>query len=73
MVEFFGTLARSRVEDGEQVNVFRIPAFSSQIAKQRARANARLKGLSEFTIDDVVAIDSTQVPGQTIYEVEVRA
>lgn len=73
MVEFFGTLSRSTVQNGQRVNEFRIPAFSSRAARGRARANARIKGLDDFELRDPEEVDQGDVPGQSIYLVEVRS
>lgn len=73
MVQFFGNVERSTTQNGQQITVFRIPAFSKSIARQRAKANARIKGLSGFSLDTVQKVGSTDLPGQSFYDVTIVA
>ena len=72
MVQLFGTVERtSTAKDGSQETIFRIPAISRGLAKQRAKFNARAKGLRNFSAQDATKIQDGPFPGQTIYEVKV--
>jgi hypothetical protein len=72
MVEITGTLQSSRLlENGDQRTVWTIPALSKTGAKQRARANSRVKGNSPDQISDPEVVRQGQIPGQKIYEVAV--
>ena len=73
MVQIFGTVERSFTEEDSQFTTFRIPAFSKAIARQRAKANARIKGLSNFTLSNVEEAGSGDIPGQTLYDVVVES
>lgn len=73
MVEFFGSVARSNVENGKQTVTFRIPALTKSGAKQRARGNARLKGMSNFSVGEPNNVGDGDIPGQKIFEVPVAA
>lgn len=69
MVQFFGTIRRNAVEDGEQIITFRIPAFSRATAEQRAKTNARLKGFQDASVTGIENVGSTDIPGQKEYDV----
>ena len=56
MPEIFGRIERNRVEDGEQHTVFFIPAVTKTGAIGRARGNARLKGLRNFTVTETESV-----------------
>lgn len=65
MVEIIGTLEKSVQVNGTRELTWRIPALTATGAKQRARGNARFKGLSNFTVQEPVKIGSRR------YEVTV--
>lgn len=72
MVELTATLDRVEERGNNRVNIFRTPAFTASGARSRTRVNSTLKGLSNFKIGDTQKItDDTDVPGVSIYEVEV--
>lgn len=71
MAEIFGGVKTSMTEDGQQVTIFHIPAFSAGNARRRARANIRLKRLQNADVESVDEIGSGQIPGQSVYEVTV--
>lgn len=71
MVELFGAVKTSMTEDGQQVTVFQIPAFTARLARRRARTNSRLKSLENAEVESVDEIGSGQIPGQQVYEVTV--
>lgn len=73
MAQFFGSIERSTTENGKHIAVFRIPAFSKSIARQRAKGNARIKGLKEFEIVNVENVGSSDVPGQNLFDIRVEA
>jgi len=73
MVQVFGTIESSTVRDGMQITVFRIPAFSDTGARQRAKANARLKGMGSSEVNLVEKVGPADVPGQTLHDVTVVA
>ena len=58
MVEIFGTLEKSVSRNGQRELVWRIPALTRTIAKQRARFNTRFKGLQNFTVNDPIKVDT---------------
>lgn len=73
MVELFGRIEKTDVQDGKQVTIFRIPAVSQSLAEQRAGINARLKGLSNFQLSGVRKVGSGSFPGQSIFDVKVES
>lgn len=73
MVQFFGTVERSVVEDDQQTTVFRIPAVSKTGARQRAKGNARVKGLNNFSIKSVEQAGKGDLPGVKLYDVVVTS
>lgn len=73
MVQIFGTVEKSFTEEDSQFTTFRIPAFSKTLARQRGRANARIKGLTNFQVDSVEEVGSADVPGQTLYDVTLES
>lgn len=72
MVEIFGKIAGSEMRNGKQVFTFRIPALSRSVAQQRAKLNAGIKNMSNPQVVRVEEIQQGQLPGQTIYSVEVE-
>ena len=52
-----------------EIVMFRIPAFSQQGARQRARANARVKGMKGGKVDTIDDVGSADIPGQQLYYV----
>ena len=74
MVELFGKVDSVKTRDDKQITTFRIPAVSKQLAKTRANINARLKGLREFSLENIEKTDDeTDVPAQSIYLVELES
>lgn len=73
MVQLFGSVETSTIIDDTLVTEFRIPAFSRRIARQRARSNARLKGFEGAEVTGVEELKTGDLPGQTIYLVEVES
>lgn len=73
MAEIFGRIERSTVENGTQVTVFRIPAFSEGLARRRAKVNSRLKGLNNFEIEEPEKVGDGSIPGQSVYDVKVES
>lgn len=73
MVTITGDLEESRIENGQEVFVWRIPAVSSSAAEVRARGNARVKGLENFSVKNVEQVGSGSFPGQNVYEVTVTS
>jgi len=71
MVEIFGTTVRNFTRDGNQVIVFKIPALSKLTARRRANFNARVKGISNRDISEPEVIEDGDLPGQSIFSVEV--
>lgn len=73
MAQVFGTIEQTFTENDKQFTVFRIPAFSSRLARQRARGNARVKGLSDFEVGEAENVGSADVPGQKLFDVTVES
>lgn len=71
MVQIFGTVEKSVVQNGQQTTVFRIPALTETGARQRAKGNARIKGLNNFRVDNVNNVGSGDLPGQKLFDVRV--
>lgn len=71
MVDIFGRIESNTVRNGNQVTTFAIPAFSEELARRRANANARLKDLQDPQIDDVEEVGQGSIPGQSIYNVTI--
>jgi len=71
MVEFFGRTLDSEVQGDVQQILFQIPAFSERGARRRARVNSRIKGITGAEVVGVESIRSGDVPGQTIFRVQV--
>lgn len=73
MVEVFGRVQNTEVTNGELVTIFRIPALSSRVARERARVNARLKGYSNISIGESEQAGDTDIPGARVYDVRVTS
>lgn len=73
MVQIFGSVERSVTQNGQQITVFRIPAFSKTGARQRAKANARIKGLSGASVDRAENVGSADIPGQKLFDVRMTS
>jgi hypothetical protein len=73
MVQLFGSVETSTIVDDTLITEFRIPAFSRTAAQQRAKTNARLKGLEDAQITGTEELKTGDLPGQTIYIVEVES
>jgi len=74
MVEVFGSVANATTtENGRERVTFRIPAISKSLAKQRARGNARLKGMNNFRVSEPQKVGDGDIPGQKIFEIAVTA
>lgn len=73
MVSVTGTLIRSVIEDETEVMEWEIPAFSQRGAIGRARANARIKGMSNITVESSQEVGQGDIPGQSFYRVEVSS
>lgn len=72
MVEIIGRLVNNTVRNDIQTTTFRIPALSKSGARARARANARVKGFSNFSVDRIERLRSGSIPGQEIYDVTIK-
>lgn len=72
MSTVFAELISSSIEDGATVMEVRVPALSATVAKQRARAFVRGKGIESSGVRDVNKIGSGTLPGQTVYKVSVE-
>jgi len=71
MVQFFGQTIDTEVQGDVQQILFQIPAFSETGARSRARVNSRIKGIAGAQVVGVEPIRSGEVPGQTIFRVQV--
>lgn len=73
MVQVFGSVESTVLMDDVLITEFRIPAISKTLARQRARTNARLKGLDTPEITGIEELREGDLPGQTIYIVSVES
>lgn len=71
MAQFFGQTESSETRNGVQVTTFRVPALSKRLATRRAKMNSRMKGMSNFRVEDTEEVESADIPGQTIYDITV--
>lgn len=68
-----GNLVQSETVDGNTEQIWEIPAFREQGAIRKARLNAELKGITNITVLNVREIDSSRIPGQTVFRVTIEA
>lgn len=73
MVQIIGELESSQTVNGTLVQVFNIPAFSERMARRRASANSRAKGLEGGEVTEVEVESQGSLPGQSIYKVRVES
>lgn len=73
MVQLTGGVRRAFIEDGKDVTIFRIPAFSKTGARRRAKTNSRIKGIENFSLGEAERVGSGDLPGQGIYDVTVTS
>jgi len=73
MPQIFGVVEKSYQKDGQQITVFRIPAVSKTIAKQRAKINARIKSLSGSSVSSVNQAGKSSIPGFKLFDVEITS
>jgi len=73
MPQIFGVVEQSYQRNGKQHTVFRIPAVSQTVAKQRAKINARLKSLSGASVASIQSAGKSSIPGFTLYDVDVTS
>lgn len=73
MVQFFGRTESTDVEGDQLTSVFRIPAFSQEMARRRAQINIRAKDLQNAEIASMEEAQSGDIPGQTIYDITVES
>lgn len=71
MVQFFGHTESTDVQDNQLISVFRIPAFSEEMARRRARLNSRAKDMVNADIDSLEQVGSGDIPRQSIYDVTI--
>lgn len=71
MVEITGNVITSNLTDDEFRIAFKIPAFSKRVARRRALTSARVKGMNQPEVTSVETIRSGDIPGQTIFRVDV--
>jgi hypothetical protein len=69
MVELIGSIQNTKVENGQLVDEWSIPALSETMARRRVRANARLKNREGTSIQSLEKVRSGSIPGQTIYKI----
>lgn len=73
MVELIGKIAETKVENGNLVDKWRIPAQSEAFARRQTQANATVKGRSDTNIVSVEKVGEGELPGQSIYEVVTQS
>lgn len=71
MAKIFGSVEKSVVKNGKMMTVFRIPAFSKTLVKQRGKANSKVKGLDNYEVRNVETVGRGDIPGQKVFDVTV--
>lgn len=73
MVEVFGRVEGSTTQNGTLITTFRIPALSETLARRRAMANGRLKGLKSAEVKSSKVVGESSFPNASLYEVVVES